>query len=398
MIGPYQVQTFVGAGGMGEVYKAHDTRLNRTVAIKVLPVHLARDPQIHERFEREARVVAALNHPNICTLYDIGSHDGIEFLVMELLEGETLAARLQNGPLSISDALECASQIASAFDKAHRAGIIHRDLKPANVMLTKSGPKLLDFGIAKQRVAAVSTEPTTRRNDLTDPGVILGTAPYMAPEQVEGKDADRRTDLFAFGSVLYEMCTGKKPFDAPSRAGVVAALSSQPPPVMQLRPDIPAGVDYVIGRCLAKDPDDRWQTARDLLAELQRIKDTTRRSDSASSAAQVATERSAATQSDPSRALRSFASGSALRAGMAVGRDRRPHRAGRVDRAGTARLADGDIARPSQHRPWQRQRYRRPGCRSHPVAGRQPHRVPVRETAGRNHGRRPRSTSDGSIN
>ena len=269
-IGPYEIGSRIGAGGMGEVYKALDTRLGRTVAIKVLPAHLATDPLGRERFEREARAVAALNHPYICTLYDIGTQDGINFLVMEFLEGETLAARLAKGPVPLAKALEYAAQIASALDKAHRAGIVHRDLKPGNVMLTPGGAKLLDFGLAKLR-ASVAQAGTMLPRELTGPGTILGTAQYMAPEQVEGNEADERSDLFAFGAVLHEMLTGKKAFDAPSNAKLAAAiLSSHPPRVSQLAPGTPAFLDYLVGRCLAKDPDERWQTARDLLAEVER--------------------------------------------------------------------------------------------------------------------------------
>ncbi len=269
-IGPYQVGARVGAGGMGEVYQALDTRLARKVAIKILPAQLATDSQGHKRFEREARAVAALNHPHICTLYDIGAQDGINYLVIEFLEGETLASRLIRGPVPLAKALEYAAQIASALHAAHRAGIVHRDLKPGNVMLTPGGAKLLDFGLAKTRTHMSQADETASR-ELTRPGTILGTPQYMAPEQVEGKDADTRTDVFAFGAVLHEMLTGKKAFDAPTNARLAAAiLSSHPPRVSQLAPAMPAFLDYVVGRCLAKEPDERWQTTRDLLAELER--------------------------------------------------------------------------------------------------------------------------------
>ena len=271
-LGPYRIGSRVGAGGMGEVYKAHDSRLGRTVAIKVLPAHLAMDPQGRKRFEREARAVAALNHPHISTLYDIGAVDGVDFLVMEFLDGETLAARLAKGALPLAKALEYSAQIASALTSAHRAGIVHRDLKPGNIMLTGGGTKLLDFGLAKPLSAAAAIDETSSR-DLTGPGTVLGTAHYMAPEQIEGKDADARSDLFAFGVVMHEMLTGRKAFDAPSRAQLAAAiLTTQPPRVSELNPDIPAALDYVVSRCLAKDPNDRWQTARDLLAELERAR------------------------------------------------------------------------------------------------------------------------------
>ena len=271
-IGPYAVSSQIGRGGMGDVYKAIDTRLDRAVAIKTLTVHSAIDPQAHQRFEREARAVGALSHPHICALYDVGTQDGVGFLVMEYLEGETLAARLTRGALPLDQALACASQIASALDRAHRAGIVHRDLKPGNIMLTKSGAKLLDFGLAKTG-RAVSFSGEESMSDLTAPGVILGTAHYMAPEQLEGKEADARTDLFAFGSVFYEMLTGRKAFQAPSDAMLIATImASQPPPLTDVQPKLPVALEYVIGRCLAKDPDDRWQTARDLRAEVDRIR------------------------------------------------------------------------------------------------------------------------------
>jgi len=271
-IGPYQVGPRVGAGGMGEVYKAFDTRLDRTVAIKVLPPHLAADPSGRERFEREARAVAALNHPHISTLYDVGTQGGIDFLVMEFLEGETLSARLTRGAVPVNKALEYAAQIASALDKAHRAGIVHRDLKPGNVMLTPGGAKLLDFGLAKPHAKVARADEATSR-DLTRPGTVLGTAQYMAPEQIEGKEADARSDLFSFGAMLHETLTGKKAFDGRGTAMLAASiLTAHPPRVSELDPSLPGFLNYVVGRCLAKDPDERWQTARDLLAELERCR------------------------------------------------------------------------------------------------------------------------------
>jgi eukaryotic-like serine/threonine-protein kinase len=208
-LGPYRIEQPLGAGGMGEVYRAADTRLDRTVAIKVLPDHLAGDREFRERFEREARAVSSLNHPHICTLYDVGQQDGADFLVMEYLEGETLAARLARGPLSLDQALRYAIEIADALDKAHRRGIVHRDLKPGNVILTKSGAKLLDFGLAKLNVSAISSAPlstlTVTSPPVTARGTILGTFQYMSPEQLEGREADARTDIFAFGALLYEM-------------------------------------------------------------------------------------------------------------------------------------------------------------------------------------------------
>ena len=262
---------------MGEVYKATDTRLDRTVAIKVLPEHVAADPDLKQRFEREARTVAALNHPHICTLHDIGNQDGIDFLVMEYLDGETLAQRLEKGALPLDQALTIAIEIADALDKAHRQGIVHRDLKPGNIMLTKSGAKLLDFGLAKLRPPGAigregfSTE-TTQSAPLTERGSILGTLQYMAPEQLEGKEADARADLFSFGAVVYEMVTGTRAFAGDSTASVIAAiLGANPPAMVDLRPIAPVELEYAVGVCLARDPDDRWQTARDLLRELRRI-------------------------------------------------------------------------------------------------------------------------------
>ena len=271
-IGPYLFEARIGSGGMGEVYQARDTRLRRTVAIKVLSSHAPSSQPARERFEREARAVAALNHPHICTLHDVGHHDGVDYLVMEFLEGETLAARLERGALRIAQALPIAIEVASALDRAHRSGIVHRDLKPRNIMLTPSGAKLLDFGLAKTTVPAlVVGDGGAASSELTAPGTILGTLHYMAPEQLEGRTADARTDLFAFGCVLYEMVTGKKAFDARSSASLLTAIMAQTPtPVREVQPDVPAGVEYVIARCLEKDPDDRWQTARDLLAELKR--------------------------------------------------------------------------------------------------------------------------------
>jgi serine/threonine protein kinase/Tol biopolymer transport system component len=272
-LGSYEITSLLGKGGMGEVYKAYDTRLDRTVAIKVLPGHVARDPQSRERFQREARAVAALNHPHICTLHDVGSQEGIDFLVMEYLEGETLAARLVKGPLPVKQVLRYAVQIASALDKAHRASIVHRDLKPGNIMLTKSGAKLLDFGLAKASVAVVADMPTKlTASDLTTPGAILGTLQYMAPEQIEGKKTDACTDIFAFGAVLYEMLTGKKAFEGKSQAGVMAAiLEHDPKALTTCLPLAPPALDRVIKRCVSKDPDGRWQSAGDLTSELEWI-------------------------------------------------------------------------------------------------------------------------------
>jgi Tol biopolymer transport system component len=277
-IGPYEVLSVVGAGGMGEVYRAKDTRLDRIVALKVLPAQLAGDPQFRERFEREAKSISALTHPNICTLYDVGRDQDTEFLVLEYLEGETLATRLAKGPLALSEALRIAAEIASALEKAHRQGIVHRDLKPGNVILTKSGSKLLDFGLAKiGPVGVVSsrtigTDVPTAMAPLTAQGTILGTIRYMAPEQIEGLETDPRTDIFALGAVLFEMLTGTKAFTGTSQASVMGAiLKDEPPPVSQLQPVTPPALDYLVRTCLAKDPDHRFQNAHDLLSQLQWI-------------------------------------------------------------------------------------------------------------------------------
>ena len=275
-LGPYEILSAIGAGGMGEVYKARDTRLDRTVAIKVLPTHLAGRAELRERFEREAKTIASLNHSHICTLYDTGHQDEVDFLVMEYIEGETLAQRLQKGALPIQQVLQYAIEIADALDKAHRKGITHRDLKPGNIMLTKSGTKLLDFGLAKLAqeatpVTSVSQLPTLK-SAITGEGTILGTLQYMAPEQVEGKEADARTDIFAFGAVVYEMATGKKAFEGRSSASVMAKImETEPPPISSLQPMTPPALDRVIKTCLAKDPDERWQTAGDLCRELKWI-------------------------------------------------------------------------------------------------------------------------------
>ena len=276
-LGPYEIQALLGAGGMGEVYQARDTRLDRIVAIKVLPAHLADDPERRERFEREARTIASLNHPHICTLHDIGRQDGTDYLVMEYLEGETLSMRLLKGPLPIEQVLQYAIEIAGALDKAHRKGVTHRDLKPGNIMLTKAGTKLLDFGLAKLKQEAtpavpLSQLPTAEKDSLTAHGTILGTLQYMAPEQVEGKtgEIDSRTDIFAFGAVVYEMATGKKAFEGKSSASVMAKiLERDPPPMSSLQPMTPSALDRIVKRCIAKDPDERWQSATDLTNELK---------------------------------------------------------------------------------------------------------------------------------
>jgi Tol biopolymer transport system component len=273
-LGPYEIQALAGAGGMGEVYKARDTRLERTVAVKILPENLALDGQFRERFEREARTISQLDHPNICALYDVGEHEGRWYLVMQYLEGETLAARLAKGALPPAEALPLAIQIAAALDKAHRAGVVHRDLKPGNVMLTKSGARLLDFGLAKTTLAAplgVSMLPTTPAN-ITAQGTILGTFQYMAPEQVEGQETDARTDIFAFGAVLYEMVTGRPAFQGRTQASLIGAiLRDDPTTAAEIAPMVPPALNRVIRTCLAKSPDDRFQTMHDVSLQLQWI-------------------------------------------------------------------------------------------------------------------------------
>jgi eukaryotic-like serine/threonine-protein kinase len=277
-LGVYEILAQIGAGGMGEVYKARDTRLDRTVAIKILPEGLAADPQFRDRFDREARSISQLDHPHICALYDVGKHNGTAYLVMQYLEGETLADRLTKGALPLDKALQVAIQIADALTTAHKAGIVHRDLKPGNIMLTKAGAKLLDFGLAKSGASVlggtnVSMLPTTP--PITQQGSILGTFQYMAPEQLEGHEADSRTDIFAFGAVVYEMLTGKKAFEGKSQATLIAGIiASDPLPIATVQPRTPLTVDRLVHKCLRKDADHRWQTARDLLDELKWIAET----------------------------------------------------------------------------------------------------------------------------
>ncbi len=273
-LGPYEILSALGAGGMGEVYRARDTRLDRTVAIKILPETLAADPQFRDRFDREARAISQLDHPNICTLHDVGEHAGTAYLVLQYIEGETLAHRLEQGALPLEQALKTAIEITSALDKAHRAGIVHRDLKPGNIMLTKAGAKLLDFGLAKSRTpfasgAALSMLPTTPAN-LTAQGTILGTFQYMAPEQLEAQEADVRSDIFAFGSLFHEMLTGRKAFESTSQARLISAiLKDHPPMVSTLQPSASPLVDRIVSGCLAKDADERFQSAHDLLMALR---------------------------------------------------------------------------------------------------------------------------------
>jgi eukaryotic-like serine/threonine-protein kinase len=277
-IGPYEILAPAGSGGMGEVYRARDTRLDRTVAIKILPGYLSEKPDAKQRFEREARAISSLQHPNICTLFDIGSQDGTDYLVMEYLEGETLADRLTKGPLPPEQVLKYGIEIAEGLEKAHRSGIIHRDLKPGNIMLTKAGAKLMDFGLAKASgVAPISGMTATfatpeASHPLTAAGMMVGTFQYMAPEQVEGKEADSRSDIFALGAVLYEMATGRRAFSGKSHASIVAAiLASEPQPISSVQPMSPPALDRVVQGCLSKDPDERWQTAHDVKLQLQWI-------------------------------------------------------------------------------------------------------------------------------
>jgi Tol biopolymer transport system component len=286
-LGPYEIQSPLGAGGMGEVYRARDSRLERTVAIKILPAHLAEDQQARQRFEREARTISSLNHPNICVLHDVGAQDGTAYLVMEYVQGESLDTRLRRGPLPLKQVLELAMQTCDALDRAHRAGIVHRDLKPANIMVTESGAKLLDFGLAKPSatLAAVASEspgqltpstPTVNISSLRAPaaaltqqGMIVGTFQYMAPEVLQGSESDARSDIFSFGCVLYEMVTGRKAFDGKSQLSVLSAiLEKDPEPIASVQPTSPPALDYLITTCLAKNPTDRFQTAHDLRLQL----------------------------------------------------------------------------------------------------------------------------------
>ncbi len=280
-LGPYEIGGPIGKGGMGEVYRARDTRLDRTVAIKVLPTEVASDADARTRFEREARAVAALDHPHICGIYDVGTVDGIHYLVMPHLDGQSLAMRLEQGPLPLDQALKVAAEIADALDKAHRQGITHRDVKPANIMLTKAGSKLLDFGLAKLRgpVAPMSMPGVSRlvtQAPDTAVGTILGTMQYMAPEQVEGKEADARSDIWALGTVIYEMVTGTRPFQGDTPASVIGAiLKDEPSPMSRVQPLAPPLLDHIVTRSLAKDPENRWQSARDISHALAMVGHTT---------------------------------------------------------------------------------------------------------------------------
>jgi len=259
---------------MGEVYRARDTRLGRDVAIKILPKELSADPTKKQRFKREAKAISGLNHPHICVLHDVGSQDGVDYLVMECVEGETLAKRLEKGPLPLEQVLRYGAQIADALDRAHRSGVVHRDLKPGNIMLTASGAKLLDFGLAKPAMSSTNdatlTAALTQSTPATKEGTVVGTFQYMSPEQVEAREVDGRSDIFSLGAVLYEMVTGKKAFDGKSHLSIASAIvEKEPVPIMAARPLTPPALDHAINRCLAKDPDDRWQAARDLGIELK---------------------------------------------------------------------------------------------------------------------------------
>jgi Tol biopolymer transport system component len=274
-LGPYEITTPLGAGGMGEVWRGRDTRLERDVAIKILPPGFASNEQFRARFDREAKTISSLNHPNICTLFDVGHEDETHFLVMELIDGEALADRLTKGALPLDQVLKYGAQIADALDRAHKQGIVHRDLKPGNVMLTKSGAKLLDFGLAHISDAAPVkglTEVATEARPLTTEGTILGTFQYMAPEQLEGLEPDARTDIFALGALLYEMATGQRAFGGATKASlIVAIVSTQPEPISSVMHVTPPALDHIVRKCLEKDPEDRWQSAHDVASELRWI-------------------------------------------------------------------------------------------------------------------------------
>jgi len=271
-LGPYEVVSRIGAGGMGEVFRARDTRLDRTVAIKILPAAFASNAQLKIRFEREAKAISQISHPHICALHDVGQADGVEYLVLEFLEGETLADRIARGPLPIADVLRLGAQIASALACAHRAGIVHRDLKPGNVMITRTGAKLLDFGLARSTPASTAPTDATQHKPLTQEGTILGTFHYMSPEQLAGEEVDARSDIFALGAVLYEMLTGTRAFEGKSRTSIIAAVLAGPPrPASTLRPLTPPALEHVIAKCLGRERDDRWESAADVASQLEWI-------------------------------------------------------------------------------------------------------------------------------
>src|SRR5258708_830799 len=287
-LGPYEIQSQLGAGGMGEVYRALDTRLERTVAVKVLASHLSSSPELKQRMEREGKAISSLNHPHICQLYDVGSHNGTDYLVMEFLEGETLAERLRKGAMPLNEVLKIGIAVAEGLAVAHRQGIVHRDLKPGNIMLTAAGAKLMDFGLAKPLggqaagTGSGSTPPSftamatmsgpSPLSPLTTAGSIIGTIQYMSPEQIEGKEADARSDIFAFGAVLYEMATGKRPFSGKSQISLASSiLESDPEPVSGIKPQTPPAFEHVLTTCLQKNPDERYFAAHDIKLELQWI-------------------------------------------------------------------------------------------------------------------------------
>ena len=285
-LGPYEIVSPLAAGGMGEVYRARDTRLDRTVAVKVLASHLSCSPELKQRMEREARTISSLNHPHICQLYDVGSHDGSDFLVMEFLEGQTLTERLHKGPIPIAEILKIGIAVAEALAIAHRQGIVHRDLKPGNIMLTQAGAKLMDFGLAKpigtQTAASATSVPAfttvatmsgpSPLSPLTTAGSIVGTIQYMSPEQIEGKEADARSDMFAFGAVLYEMSTGKRPFQGKSQISLASSiLEADPAPLSTVKPDTPRAFEHIVTTCMQKDPEERYQAAHDIKLDLQWI-------------------------------------------------------------------------------------------------------------------------------
>jgi Tol biopolymer transport system component len=275
-LGPYEIQCALGAGGMGEVYRARDTRLDRSVAIKILSAQLSSDPVRKQRFEREAKTISSLNHPHICVLHDVGHQDGIDYLVMECVEGETLAKRIEKGPLPLDQVLNLGAQLADALDKAHRSGVVHRDLKPANIMLTSTGAKLLDFGLAKPAISlaglASVTAPAAMLSPATEPGTIVGTYQYMSPEQVGGREVDGRSDIFSLGTVLYEMLTGQRAFDGKSHLSVASViLEKEPAPLCSVKPMTPPALEHAVKKCLEKIPDERWQSASDLASELRWI-------------------------------------------------------------------------------------------------------------------------------
>ncbi len=299
-LGPYEIISLLDAGGMGEVYRAKDTRLGREVAVKVLPPEFSSDPVRKQRFEREARTISGLNHPNICVLHDVGSQDGVEYLVMELVDGETLASRLQRGPLPHAEVIKFGAQIAEGLDRAHRSGVVHRDLKPGNIMLTRTGAKLLDFGLARPvglATAAGSGSMATMsapgmHSPVTQEGTIVGTFQYMSPEQLEGREVDGRSDIFSLGAVLYEMVTGRRAFEGKSQLSLISAiLEKEPEPISALKPLTPPILDRIIQKCLAKQPDERWQSASDLATQLKWLSDTSASSSAAMPVAETTRKR-----------------------------------------------------------------------------------------------------------